>query len=667
LSQNRESAIKEIEWLRAEINRHDHLYYVKASPEITDQEYDALMRQLMQLETLWLDEIPPDSPSQRVGGAPLEGFKQIRHQTPMLSLSNTYNTEELKDFDQRVKELYGNDPEYVCELKIDGVAVSLSYIDRKLSFAVTRGDGQIGDDITVNVRTIRSIPLSVPDYMPSDFTVRGEIYYPRDEFEKMNRDREQDGLKPFMNPRNGAAGTLKMLDPQEVARRPLRFFSYMLLGEMANLNRHSEALDLLKRGNFPVNKEAKTCRGLPEIIDYINDWDEKRHNLSYDTDGVVVKLNDMKAWDRLGATGKSPRWAVAYKFTTEQAITKLLDITWQVGRTGAVTPVAELEPVLLLGTVVKRATLHNEDEIKRLGIRRLDFVEIEKGGEIIPKVLRYIPEKRTDESEEIEFRKTCPECDTVLVRDESEVVLRCPNYLCPAQVKGRISHYASRGAMDIDGLGFKTVEMIVDAGLAKDISDLYNLDYERIAQLDGMGEISAEKLRKGVETSKSRPFERLLFGLGIRHVGIGVARVLAQNYNDLDSLINANVQQLQAIPEVGSVIAESIKKFFNAETNQKLIEKLNKAGLISEVVKREEIPQTLKGKTFVLTGTLSGFTRDSAADTIRAKGGSVTSSVSRKTDFVVAGENPGSKYIKAEKYKVKILDEKQFVRMIKDD
>ncbi|MCF7809586.1 NAD-dependent DNA ligase LigA [bacterium] len=667
MSQNRESAIKEIEWLRAEINRHDHLYYVQASPEISDQEYDALMRNLQKLETVWLDVIPPDSPTQRVGGKPIEGFTQIQHQVPMLSLSNTYNTEELNDFDQRVRELYGHEPEYVCELKIDGVAVSLSYIDRKLAFAVTRGDGQIGDDITNNVRTIRSIPLSVPEFMLSNFTVRGEIYYPRAEFEKMNRDRERDGLKPFMNPRNGAAGTLKMLDPQEVAKRPLRFFSYMLLSEIPNLTLHSEALDLLKKGNFPVNKEANVCQGLNEVIEYINIWSEKRRSLSYDTDGVVIKLNDLKAWDRLGATGKSPRWAVAYKFTTEQVVTKLLDVTWQIGRTGAVTPVAELEPVLLLGTVVKRATLHNEDEIRRLGIRKDDYVEIEKGGEIIPKVLRFIPEKRTDEAEEIEFLKTCPECGTELIRDESEVVLRCPNYECPAQVKGRISHFASRGAMDIDGLGAKTVEMLVDEELVKDISDLYKLDYDRIAQLDGMGEVSAEKLRKGIEASKNRSFERLLFGLGIRHVGISVARVLSQNYNDLDSLINTDVQQLQMIPEVGETIAESVKKYFGSDTNQRLIERLKQAGLISEVVKRKETPQTLKDKTFVLTGALSGYTRDSATDAIRAKGGSVTSSVSKKTDFVVAGEKPGSKYDKAIKLGVAILDEEQFISKIKDE
>lgn len=664
MSSDKDRALLEINRLRNEINRHDYLYYVLAQPEISDQDYDRLMRKLQDLETLWIDEIPSDSPTQRVSGKPLEGFTQVRHSLPMLSLANSYDLTELRDFDRRVRELYGDDPEYTCELKIDGVAVTLTYRDHTLVVGATRGDGIVGDDITANLRTIRSIPLSVTSEMPANFEVRGEVYFPRDEFEMMNAERKRNGLKTFMNPRNGAAGTLKMLDSEQVAKRPLRFFGYALSGDDVAIDTQAEALRLLNRGRFPTNLNWAFCRSFSDVEAYLERWDKERFQLSYDTDGVVVKLNDLRAWDRLGATGKSPRWAIAYKFSTEQAVTRLLEVTWQVGRTGSVTPVAELEPVLLLGTTVKRATLHNADEVRRLGVRRGDFVEIEKGGEIIPKVKRFIPEERTDDTTEILIPKVCHECNTPLVQDEQEVALRCLNWDCPGQVRGRISHFASRGAMDIDGLGSKTVEAIVETGLSQDAGDLYSLDIRAVEKLEGMAEISTANLWKGIEESKKKPFDRLLFGLGVRHVGIGVARIIADRYSDLDKLMNASEEELQNIPEVGVVIARSISQFFSSEANLKMIEKLRIAGVIGGKDTTEQLPQTLAGKTFVLTGTLQNFTREGAAEAIRARGGKVTSSVSKKTDYVVAGDDPGSKYRKAEEMGIQILDEQEFISMI---
>ncbi len=654
----------EINRLRREINHHDYLYYVLDEPEIADHQYDALMHRLIELETEYPDLLTDDSPTQRVGGQPVPSFRQVSHRVPMLSLANSYDIHELGEFDRRVREIYEKAPEYVCELKIDGVAVALSYRDRTLTQGATRGDGRIGDDITTNIRTIRSIPLTVSDDVPPSFEVRGEVYYPRVEFTEMNEKREEAGLKPFMNPRNGAAGTLKMLDSKEVARRPLRFFAYSFFGEGINLGSQAKTLDLLKRSRFPTNPNWKLCRSLDEVEDFLSHWDEARFDLPYDTDGVVVKLDDISAWGKLGSTAKNPRWATAYKFSTEKAITQLVDVTWQVGRTGAVTPVAELEPVLLLGTIVKRATLHNEDEIKRLGILKRDWVEIEKGGEIIPKVNRFIEEKRLADAEEVIIPADCPECGTPLVRDEEEVAIRCPNWECPAQVRGRISHFAARGAMDIDGLGYKTVEAVVSSGLIRDAGDLYSMTVEKIVELPGMAELSANNLVKGIQASKDRPFDRLLFGLGIRHVGIGAARLIAQQYDNLDALQQASEEELQAIPEIGAIMATSITQFFASDRSIQLLAKLKEAGVAGEVEESEAKPQTLDGKTFVLTGALERFSREQAGEAIRERGGRVSSSVSSRTDFIVAGEKAGSKYTKAQSLGVTILNEQEFIGLL---
>jgi len=662
-----EKAGKEITRLRGEINRHDYLYYVLAEPEIPDHQYDALMRRLIELERAYPDLVTDDSPSRRVGGQPVSGFEQVRHSSRMLSLANSYDIDELLDFDRRVREAYGRDPEYVCELKIDGVAIALTYRNRILTRGATRGDGAVGDDVTANIRTIRSIPLSVSSDMPLDFEVRGEVYYPRAEFAEMNAGREEAGLKPFMNPRNGAAGTLKMLDPQEVARRPLRFFAYTILGDTVKLETQAQVLTLLRQGNFPTNPYWELCKGMDEVRAFLSRWNEARFDLPYDTDGVVIKLNDVTAWERLGSTAKSPRWAVAYKFSTEKALTRLLDVTWQVGRTGTVTPVAELAPVLLLGTIVKRATLHNEDEIKRLGIRKGDWVEIEKGGEIIPKVIRFIAERRPADSEEIVAPEQCPECNTRLERDEEEVAIRCPNRRCPAQVMGRISHFASRGAMDIDGLGHRTVEAIVSSGLVNDAGDLYSLTAGQVKELPGMAELSANNLIKGIQASKYRPFERLLFGLGIRHVGLGAARLIAERYGSLDALQQASEDELRSIPEIGAVIAGSIRRFFADPEERELVRKLKEAGVLSGERKTGAGPQTLAGKTFVFTGALESFSRERAGEMIRERGGRVSGSVSRKTDFVVAGENAGSKYTRAQKLGVTILSEQDFIDLLETD
>lgn len=663
---NRDKAEREISRLRKEINRHDYLYYVLADPEITDREYDALMRRLQELEADSPELVTPDSPSQRVGGQPLGSFEQVTHPVPMLSLGNSYNIEELRDFDRRVRELYGREPEYVCELKIDGVAISLTYRNRSFVQGATRGDGHFGDDITANLRTIRSIPLSVSDLMVPDFSVRGEVYFPRAEFEEMNARRVKAGLNAFMNPRNGAAGTLKMLNPGEVAKRPLRFFAYSLSGGGLNLKLQSRALDLLHQSRFPTNPNWEQCRNIGEVEAYLERWDTSRADLPYDTDGVVIKLNDIAGQAALGSTAKNPRWAMAYKFSTERAITRLLKITWQVGRTGAVTPVAELEPVLLLGTTVKRATLHNVEEIERLNIRIGDSVEIEKGGEIIPKVIRYIEQERPDDTVEIDVPANCPECKTPLVKDEQEVAIRCPNRECQAQLRGRISHFASRGAMDIEGLGSKTVEAIVEAGLAKDVGDLYSLTASQVEKLEGMAELSAENLLKGIEASKERSFDRLLYGLGIRHVGSGVARTIAEHFCDPDVLAQTAKERLEEIPEVGPIIAESIRRFFSSEENRQLIDKLKRAGVTGRIESKSSIPQIFGGKTFVLTGTLTNFSRDEAAEIIRERGGKASSSVSRKTDYVVAGENPGSKYRKAKDLGVTILNEGEFAEMVEN-
>ena len=660
----RETAEREIARLRSEIRRHEYLYYVLSQPEISDQTFDRLMRSLEELEQQWLTEIPIDSPTQRVGGQPSTGFTQIRHSEPMLSMANCYNFGEFKDFNKRVCDLLGRDPEYVCELKIDGVAVSISYKNSKFTAGATRGDGIMGDDVTTNLRTIRAMPLTVPDSLPQDFEVRGEVYFPLKEFEEMNSERAATGLKTFMNPRNGAAGTLKMLDPKEVASRPLSMFAYSIRSEGTSISTQSQALKLLEEGLFPTNPHWKICHSVDEVEDYWKHWDKTQDQLPFETDGIVVKLNDIEGQRLLGATAKSPRWAIAYKYTARGAVTRLTGVKWQVGRTGALTPVAELEPVLLEGTIIKRASLHNIDELERLDVRIGDWVEIEKGGEIIPKVTGVVSERRSSEVLPVQIPEICPVCGKELVRDSEEVALRCPNWYCSARVNSRIVHFASRGGMDIEGMGSRTVEMLTAVGLIGDAGDLYFLKAGDVEALERQAETSAENLVKGIDKSKSQSFDRLLFALGIRHVGKGTAALLAQHYPDFDRLAGASTEEMQEIDEIGPTIASSVVDFFKFTPNMALIDKLKQAGVTGETRETVKVEQTLTGKIFVLTGALRSFTRDSAADEIRQRGGRVTSSVSKKTAYVVAGSDPGSKLHKAEKLGVTVLDEDGFVELL---
>ena len=662
------SAHTEIEKLRSEIRRHDYCYYVLAQPEISDIEYDQLLSRLTRLESEHPELMSEDSPTQRVAGAPIGGFSQVTHSVPMMSLCNCYSFEELREFHRRVVDLYGREPHYFTELKIDGIAVSLNYRGRKLTSAVSRGDGSVGDDITANVRTILAIPLTLPEWCPDEFIVRGEIYYPQAEFEAMNKDRVEKGLKPFMNPRNGAAGTLKLLDPREVAKRPLRFFGYAIGKEERENGRkwesQADVIDYLAKAGFPTNTNGKLCRSIEDVEGYWHHWETHHNELPYDADGIVVKLNDLEGQKSLGATAKSPRWAIAFKFVAEGSVTRLLDVTWQVGRTGALTPVAELEPVLLAGTIVKRATLHNQDEIARLGAMIGDFVEIEKSGEIIPKVLRVVEERRPKDACPIRIPEVCPVCGKPLVRSADEVALRCPNWWCPARVTGRIGHFASRTAMDIEGLGGKTVELLFQAGLVRDVADVYFLTAEQIEALPRQGEGSTDNLLRGIAASKSRSLDRLIFGMGIRHIGRGGARSLAKHFGSLDKLSVAKVEELQAIEDVGPTTAESIVEFFAYGPNWVTLEKLKEAGVGMDGGVVEAVSQNLAGKTFVLTGTLQKYSREEAAEQIRLRGGKVATSVSKKTDFVVAGSEAGSKLMKAEELGVKVIGEGAFEEML---
>jgi len=657
----------EIEELRRAIREHDYYYYVLAQPLISDAEYDRLMRRLQDLEAQRPDLMTPDSPTQRVGGAPLAGFMQVAHRVPMMSLSNCYTFEELREFDRRVRELLGREPEYICELKIDGVAVSLRYENGVFVQGATRGDGMVGDDITANLRTIRTLFLNIPTAMPSalidEFEVRGEVYYTRADFERMNTERIDKGLKPFMNPRNAAAGTLKLLDSREVSQRPLCFFAYTIvtgsriIDEIPN---QATVLERLKRLGFPVNPTFILCSNIEAVEDYWRYWEEHHNELPFDADGIVVKLNDLHGQDTLGATAKSPRWAIAFKFVAEGSITRLNAVTWQVGRTGALTPVAELEPVLLAGTIVKRATLHNSDELARLGAMVGDYIEIEKAGEIIPKALRVVTEQRTNDVTPIEIPIVCPVCGWRLVRDAEEVALRCPNWRCPARVVGRITHFAARGAMDIEGLGDKTVEMLYNAGLIADAGDIYYLTAEQVGALPRQAETSADNLLRGIAQSKNRPFDRLLFGLGIRHIGRNVARILAQNHPNFDALTAATEAELTQIPDIGPTIAASIVAFFKDDNEIRVIEKLRRAGLGQSGKSSVQMPQNLAGKTFVLTGTLERWTREQVEEAIRLRGGKASSSVSKKTGYVVAGRDAGSKLDKANQLGVKVIGEEEF-------
>lgn len=664
--------IKRVEELREQIHQHDYSYYVLNEPIISDREYDLLLKELIQLENKYPFLITTDSPTQRVGGEPTKEFPVVFHDIPMLSLSNTYTEEEIHDFHRRVRELVpsSEEVEYVTELKIDGVAISLQYRDGLFAQGITRGDGTKGDDITNNLRTIKSLPLrlNLKEVNRSSFEnieVRGEVFMNRKDFENLNLEREKLGEKLFANPRNATAGTLKLQDPRQVAERPLNLFCYSLRSYSTELQTQFENLQLLKSLGFKVNENHRLCKSIYDVIQFCREWEDKRETLPYEIDGVVIKVNSLPQQELLGAVAKSPRWAVAFKFEAKKAKTKLSKITLQVGRLGTITPVAELEPVLLAGTTVSRATLHNFEEIERKDIREGDTVLVEKGGDIIPKVVEVVLDERPSKSIPFEAADKCPVCGSKLYNPPDEVAYYCQNYNCPAQVKGRIEHFASRAAMDIEGLGEAVIDKFVDLKFLGNASDIYRLKNHRdkLIELEGFGEKSIDKLLNAIEKSKAQPFEKVLFALGIRHIGAGVAKVLANSFTSIDELSNASDEELQTIPEIGETISQSIVGYFKDAKNQKLIKELKSFGLNFHTKIKKTI-QKLNGKTFVITGALNTMTRDEAKSKIETLGGKSTDSVSSKTSYVVVGENPGSKYDKALKLKIPILTEEEFMRLL---
>ncbi len=655
--------------LREKIREYDYYYYVLAESKVSDYEYDKLLKELESLEQKYPEYVTPDSPTQRVGSDLTKEFLPVKHQIPMLSLANSYNSEDLLDFDKRIKNLLNitENIEYVTELKIDGVSISLLYEDSKLKRAATRGDGFTGEDVTNNIKTIRSIPLSVNTDTPITFEVRGEVFMEIEQFNKLNIQRKNEGLKLFANPRNSTAGTLKLQDPKIVNTRPLDVFTYYLYSEQINFETHLENLEFLKKLGFKVNVNFRLCKNINEVLDYCNYWNEKRSDLPYEIDGVVVKVNNINFQKELGNVAKSPRWAIAYKFKAQQITTKLNKITWQVGRTGAVTPVAELEPVFLAGSTISRATLHNKDEIKRKDIREGDIVIIEKGGDVIPKVVKVVFEQRSEHSKEVKIPTVCPVCGEKLFQPEDEVAIYCTNNLCPAQIKGRIEHFASRGAMDIEGLGESLVSLFVDLGLFESITDIYELKNKRdeLINIERLGEKSVDNLLEAIEKSKQQPFERVLYALGIRYVGTGVAKKLVKELKNIDNIIFSSKEEIEKIPEIGPSIAQSLKDYFSKNENLEIIEKLRKAGLKFEIEENENTDNSLSNTTFVLTGTLDKYSREEAKAEIEKRGGKVSSSVSKKTTYVLAGEKPGSKIDKAKKLNVKIIDEAEFEKLLR--
>jgi DNA ligase (NAD+) len=659
----------EINNLRAEINRHNDLYYQQSAPEISDYEFDQLLERLKQLEAEHPELITPDSPTQRVGGK-AEGWTSFKHIVPLMSLDNSYSLDDLRDFNERCEKLAdGRNLEYVAELKIDGLSVSLHYENGVLQTGATRGDGQTGDDVTQNVRTIKTIPLKLKGEFPPKVEVRGEVFMARSIFEKINAELEMQGEKLYANPRNFASGTLRQLDSQIVASRRLDMFPYdVWQGNQKLFASHEENFQWLEKAGFNVNPNRKVCKDFAELVAFINEIETKRDSLDYEIDGIVVKVNSTALQEEFGSTSKAPRWAIAYKYAAKKATTKLNGITIQVGRTGALTPVAELEPVLLAGTTVSRASLHNEDEIKRLGLKIGDYVLIEKSGEIIPQVLQVIESKRTGNEIDYEFPKNCPVCDWAVFRPEGEAVTRCTNPDCPAKIKGRISYFAARKAMDIEGLGEVLIETLVDKGLVKDVADLYALDSETLANFERMGEKSATKVIEQIENSKQRGLQRLLFGLDIRHVGDGYAKRIARQFHTIENLANATVEQLDEIPDIGLSVAESVHQWFRDEKNVALIERLKAYGVKLDIEESATaiLDENFVNKTFVLTGKLENFTRDEAAKIIEDRGGKVSSSVSKNTNFVIAGSDAGSKLTKAESLGVKVLSEEEFREMIGD-
>jgi DNA ligase (NAD+) len=665
------STQKTIAKLREEIQRHEELYHVRDDPEISDREYDALIEKLRALEEKHPEFLTPDSPTQRVGGRPAEGFPEFVHRRPMLSLDNSYNIDELRAFDERCRKLAGGSaPDYVAELKIDGLSLSIHYQDGLFVRGVTRGDGSRGEDVSANVRTIRSVPLRLrdgPKKVANEIEVRGEAYLARKVFEKLNAEREEEGEPRFANPRNAAAGAIRQLDPAMVAKRRLDMFAYdVLSGDQKAFANHWEALNWAERAGFRVNENRRLCKSIDEVIEFCHAMEAKRDDLGYEIDGVVVKVNSTALQDQFGATGKAPRWAVAYKYAARQATTKVNDIVVQVGRTGALTPVAMLEPVQLGGVTVSRSTLHNEDEIARLGLRIGDWVLIERGGDVIPKVLKVVESKRTGKLEKFHMPTRCPVCGGHVSRPEGEAVSRCVAADCPAQLVGCLLHFASRRAMRIEGLGFALVDQLIAKQVVKDVADLYSLKLDDLASLERMAEKSASNVLAQIEASKSRDLWHLIYGLGIRHVGERTAGILARHFGSLERLAEAPVEELDEIHEIGLTMAQSIRDWFDDPGNKRLSDRLGAAGVRTEAENqsRPAADERFAGKIFVLTGTLPSMARDEARALIEANGGRVTSSVSKKTDFVVAGAEPGSKLDKANQLGVKVIDEAAFRAML---
>lgn len=660
-----------IQNLRNELNQHNYNYYVLDDATISDYDFDIKLKQLQDLESKHPEFFDEHSPTQRVGGMVTKNFKTIPHQFRMYSLDNSYSKEDLVEWENRIQRVLGNvDLQYTCELKYDGASISITYENGKLVQALTRGDGFQGDEVTNNIKTIRSVPLQLKGNYPDKFDIRGEIILPFKGFEKMNQELIEIGETPYSNPRNTASGSLKLQDSAEVAKRPLECLLYSVTSNNLPFSSQIEGLQLAREWGFKVPSEAKLANTMEEVFDFIDYWDTHRHKLPYETDGVVIKVNSFRHQEELGYTAKSPRWAIAYKFKAEQVSTKLKSISYQVGRTGAITPVANLEPVQLAGTIVKRASLHNADQIEKLDIRINDTVFVEKGGEIIPKIIAVDLEQRPLDSQKTNYITHCPECSSELVRNEGEANHYCPNfYGCPPQIIGRIQHYISRKAMDIEGLGGETVALLFKNGLVQNYADLYELKVEDILHLERMAQKSAENLVNGVEKSKEIPFESVLFALGIRFVGETVAKKLARHYKNIDTLCQASLMELILVDEIGERIAKSVIEFFENEENQKIIQRLKRYGVQFEIIEKVNPDATDKflGKTFVVSGVFTQFSREELKKTIEDNGGKVGSSISAKTDFVVAGDNMGpAKLEKANKLNIPILSEQEFITKLNE-
>jgi DNA ligase (NAD+) len=663
---------RQIDHLRATIRHHEHLYYVLDAPELPDAEFDRLMQELKRLEAAHPALITPDSPTQRVGGKPAEGFPKVAHSRPMLSLDNAYNEQELRDWDRRVRELAGNaEIEYVCELKLDGMSMALTYQNGQLLRGATRGDGTIGEDVTSNVRTMRSVPLSVPGAtlkkanVPADFEVRGEVVIPLVAFERINEDRERHELPRFANPRNAAAGTIRVLEPNIVAQRRLDFYSYFLLVEGKSYpEHHDDSLKALHALGFKVNSNHTLARDIDQVLAFIGKGEQMRDKLPYEIDGVVLKVNSIRTQQRLGFTGKAPRWAIAYKYAARSGVSRIEDILVQVGRTGKLTPVAALKPVSIGGTTVTRATLHNQDEIDRLEVKIGDWVMIERGGDVIPKVVKVIHDKDHPRGHKtFHMPERCPECGGHVVRVEGEADHRCVNTACPAKLRESILHFAARSVMNIEGMGESLVNQLSSRGLVKDLADIYELNKDKLLTLERVGEKSAANLLREIEQSRKLPLERVIYGLGIRFVGERTAKFLAEHFGSMDALMNASADELQEVNEVGPRIATSIQEFFAESRNRDLVKRLGK--YLNFKGEKKQRGTALAGKTFVITGTLANYSREAAKKLVEDAGGKVSGSVSKKTDYVIAGDDPGSKLDKARELGVQVIDEKQMEQLAK--